>query len=692
MPIGSEAVYVDVDLVPSRGVGIDVKHFLVLDTLNPLRPIVGFNSFAPRSGRCSGTENMNGLMVHLPDSFLVPDVYSGSPYGVKPNASFVFLLPDLQTTWNGPSIARCSSEGPLYMRSSQKWPNNRNGDDLFGDGLTDTGGQGASSMSGLGGTIRLGELIGEEPIRHAIKINPWGAHLYFGPDRPGFRWPATSADNYANDPSHKNQYVGQNPELVMGSLLAVPTDITAQELGLLTEPGRKILFVLQHYGAYITEDAGWDVFDFIIQEGVEQEFEQAYGFSMKSDIWETEILKIAEVLQVIANNGPQRVGGGGTPLQPLACGLGVVGSSAFCEAVADSVITSVMIDLCPDSTLVVGNDHHFRAEVTPANLANQELIWFSLDTTVAQVDSSGRVHLIGPGETAVVVATIDTAAVDSCHFQVSNPIVFVQDLLSHWQFDSSQIDISGNNHPALLQGASFTSNRIQGSYALLLDGSDDWVDITHPSLQGSFDERTVMMWVNMDNRGPSSVIYEEGGGYNGLAIKVENARLYVRAKVASDVVDLSIPYTYRNYQHVAVTFDHGTVRLFHNGALVGSDSLPLGSMPSHGNPAALGATNGWDVWQGETGQFMKGKLDDVRIYARAISSSGVADIVEDFAASSLVPVQQPLSRTMLMPYPNPSSGIFWVAGESSMPIRVFDLSGALIMQEAQTTQQSPSQN
>ncbi|MEM9329660.1 MAG: hypothetical protein AAGA85_28630, partial [Bacteroidota bacterium] len=380
MPIGSEAVYQDIDLIPTRGVGIDVKHFLVLDTLDPLRSVVGFNSFAPRTGRCSGSEDMNGLTVHLPDDFLVPDAYSGSPYGVKPNASFVFLRPDRRTTWNGPTIARCASDGPLYIRSFQRWPNNRKGDDLFGDGVTDTGGQGASAMSGLGGTLRLGELIGDEPIRHAIKINPWGAHLFYGADRPGYKWPATAADNYANDPNHKNQYVGSNPELVMGALLAVSPDVTAEQLGLVTEPARKILFTLQYYGAYITEDAGWDVFDFIIEEGVEQEFEASYGFSMNGDLWESEILKIAEVLQVITNNGPDRIGGGGTPLQPMACSLGEVGSGSTCQALPPvEPIVVVLLDQCPDSTFLVGDEVLLSATIVHCEGPHPPLVWMTLD-------------------------------------------------------------------------------------------------------------------------------------------------------------------------------------------------------------------------------------------------------------------------------------------------------------------------
>ncbi|MEM0897997.1 MAG: hypothetical protein AAGJ79_14060, partial [Verrucomicrobiota bacterium] len=152
-------------------------------------------------------------------------------------------------------------------------------------------------------------MTGERPLRHAIKNSPLAHHLHYSEEVPGFRWPARSADRYANDPDHKNAYVGDSPQLVMGSLLAVKPEVKAEEIGLETEPDQLLLQVLHDYGAYICEDAGWDVFDFIIERGVEVEFEAEYGFSMKSDTWRKDVIRVAEQLCVIANNGPESIGG-----------------------------------------------------------------------------------------------------------------------------------------------------------------------------------------------------------------------------------------------------------------------------------------------------------------------------------------------------------------------------------------------
>ena len=71
--------------------------------------------------------------------------------------------------------------------------------DIYGEGIA--GAHGASGMSAIGGTIRLGELIPGGVIRHALKINLYcNINVALNMDgTPGYRWPAVSADGYAAD-------------------------------------------------------------------------------------------------------------------------------------------------------------------------------------------------------------------------------------------------------------------------------------------------------------------------------------------------------------------------------------------------------------------------------------------------------------------------------------------------------------
>ena len=309
MPIGSGAVYEPANFQNAAHVGVDIQHIMELNADDPQRDVLGSTTWGP--GRCTGTSNL-GFSLRVPDSWIVPDA-GNSPYGLTPNSNFAFRMPGSDMVFEGSVVSRCVAGGPVYMPDWMRWPNNRKQQSIKGNGLNG-GGQGASGMSALGGTIRLGELIHEAPIRHAIKINPWAEkYCYYSSAIPGYTWPAISADNYA-----PQQYKGTNPHIVMGSLFAIPPDVEVESLGLKTIPGKKLFFTLQNYGAYFTEDAAWDTWDIIVERGVELEFQQAYGFSMNSQTWRHELNALMKALHIVVNNAPERIGGGGVPIQPLA--------------------------------------------------------------------------------------------------------------------------------------------------------------------------------------------------------------------------------------------------------------------------------------------------------------------------------------------------------------------------------------
>ncbi|GAB5410798.1 MAG: hypothetical protein BalsKO_31630 [Balneolaceae bacterium] len=310
MPIGEGAVYKPVNFEAASNVGVDIQHLLITSTSDPERVVLSSPGFG--TGRCSGSIDL-GFSIRVPDNWIVPDA-GNSPYGNTPNSNFAILLPNGEDVFEGSVIARCESGGPIHLPEWMKYENNRKISSLKSNGL-EGGGQGASGMSALGGTIRLGELINDEPIRHAIKINPWAEKIvHYSEEYPGWKWPAISADNYASSLYNKNA----DSDILMGSLFAIPPEATIESTGITTKAAQKLFFALQNYGVYFTEDAAWDTWDIIVERNVELEFEQEYGFSMNSDIWKSELNMLMQSLYVITNNSPASIGGGGTPREPLA--------------------------------------------------------------------------------------------------------------------------------------------------------------------------------------------------------------------------------------------------------------------------------------------------------------------------------------------------------------------------------------
>ena len=307
-PIGSEAEYIDAQIDTAAHATAEVNYFYTLSADDPLRPVYAPGNWGP--GRSTGTQYRN-IALPIADDLLVPDATDKD----TPNNAAAFLLPDGRTLIQLNPLTRDRVGGTITgWRSAAE--------DLYGDGIE--GGQGGSGLSSLGGTLRQGELIGDEPIRHALKVNLFG-QKYFSYSQPsegtsggqGFRWPATRADDYAS----LSTYGGSVPELAMGSLLAIPPEITSESLGLQTEPGRKLFDAFQDYGAYVADNTNWDAHAIAVEQSALEEFEAYYGYDFEGTdgLFYDDYMQLFESLHVVSNNGPDNIGGGGVPrVEPVS--------------------------------------------------------------------------------------------------------------------------------------------------------------------------------------------------------------------------------------------------------------------------------------------------------------------------------------------------------------------------------------
>ena len=297
-PIGSKAIYKAANLEASSSTSSDIELLFKVTNKDPFTKL-----YAPGSwvDRCSGTNSPTGnpndeIYIRFPQNKIVPDVTPSH----TPNNVSTILQPDGTTIIGIAPLARCKAGGPVYGWYSKK-------QSLFGKGIT--GGHGGSRLSGIGGTIRQGELISDRPIDHVLKLNVWG-EKYLNYDEkdetPGYRWPAKVADSYA-----AKEYGGSEPHFQMGALLAIPKQVNPQSLNLKSKPALKLFYTLQNYGAYVVDDSYRNVTAFNLQQGVPEEFKQTYGYdfetSDRNSQWFQEYFALVESLHIIANNSPERM-------------------------------------------------------------------------------------------------------------------------------------------------------------------------------------------------------------------------------------------------------------------------------------------------------------------------------------------------------------------------------------------------
>ena len=303
-PIGAAAHYVHAGLKRSRQYGVFAEEEIII--LEPSAPLTAvFENHADWQPGVDRT-TIDGPMIAklpIPPHFTTQEHIPGTP-----NHVVAILQTDGRTIHNSQPFTR--GQPSSHATSHYVYP----ASDLYGDGIA--GAHGGSGLSGLGGTIRLGELVPGGSIPHAMKIvmhSKWYAYRW--DSTPGYRWPATKADGHAS----LLTYRGFVAALEMGALLAVRPDFPMHQLQ--TAPGTIVAQAMMDYGAYVCDSAGWDAFylatEWSPQGRVLDEFRQAWGFDFlmqdPAHPWSQDIALIIEHLHVVDNNHANSIGGGGKP-------------------------------------------------------------------------------------------------------------------------------------------------------------------------------------------------------------------------------------------------------------------------------------------------------------------------------------------------------------------------------------------
>jgi hypothetical protein len=317
MPIGSAATYTPADIKPATGTTLETDDDVIVLTPTALSAAIYTNTadWDPTMSRCP----MGGPLLFsapMPSSFVVPD-----PMAQTPNSGLAVLLSDLRTIKQTQPFARCTAAESAT--SHYVFPDV----DLYGAGIP--GAHGGSGLSAIGGTVRLGELRPSgDPPHHVLKLELYAAENYYndGKQADCFHWPATGCDGYFDMSGSSLEYGGTNPSLGPGSLLAIPTATTLASLGLSTMPAQQLAWTLQNYGAYLVDDTAWSAVALCVENGAagsfEAQFMSDWGFpidtSGTSGAFAEDMVKIYAALSVVTNNTASTIGGGGTPLQPLA--------------------------------------------------------------------------------------------------------------------------------------------------------------------------------------------------------------------------------------------------------------------------------------------------------------------------------------------------------------------------------------
>jgi hypothetical protein len=207
-------------------------------------------------------------------------------------------------------------------------------------------------------------------------------------------------------------------------------------------------------------------------------------------------------------------------------------------------------------------------------------------------------------------------------------------LQASYKFDSKTettiIDSSVNkNNGDTQNGVTWIEEGKLGG-AIKFKGDNSYVLLTGNNskpkfMQDAFKLRSISMWVKADKTKGTQILYDEGGGEAGFAIKIENGQL--KAAVTENNKKAEVATTFsdtKSWHHVAVVFNEGNLDLYMDGQCIQSVTAEFKSVSLHNSSGGIGKRFESDAF-GETGDgaYFKGKLDEVQIYTIPLQNKDI---------------------------------------------------------------------
>ena len=205
----------------------------------------------------------------------------------------------------------------------------------------------------------------------------------------------------------------------------------------------------------------------------------------------------------------------------------------------------------------------------------------------------------------------------------------VPDPLAHWPMENNANDAVGLLHGTATGGAGFdTADARQGSAALSLDGTNDWVDLSphEASFPLGDSARSVAAWFKAGAGYQNRSFFHYGADNNGQRFAITADRTAVSVAVHGHRWGVSGLSLSDDWHHVAVVYEAGgesdTIRIYLDGVLQTAGNLEGSSQTMNtqaGSNAGIGRKGEGDV-------HYDGKIDDVRLYGVALTQAQVTTL------------------------------------------------------------------
>lgn len=279
--------------------------------------------------------------------------------------------------------------------------------------------------------------------------------------------------------------------------------------------------------------------------------------------------------------------------------------------------------------------YHFKIE-TNTEAATYKVYINGLQ---ASSNTTGTTITEFPYPTTITPTSVELYGNSMVYFDDVKLYETTPELVAYYPFNGNANDESGNENHGTVNGATLTTDKDgNADSAYAFDGIDNYIYVPHSnSLDITGNEITISMWLYNDNpdtsntwKGISKGGYDVGNGYELLFTNYPTANGKTSLNIGGGGYFTSSFNTYSNqWIMLTGTFNNGVGKVYINGIEQPYTTQGSINLAASTSDLYIGTRNPPNNYDG----FVKGKIDEVRIYASALTDAEVLNLYNSSALS-----------------------------------------------------------
>lgn len=212
-------------------------------------------------------------------------------------------------------------------------------------------------------------------------------------------------------------------------------------------------------------------------------------------------------------------------------------------------------------------------------------------------------------------------------------------LIAHYPFNRNAQDQSENNLDGIVHGATPNPDRKGNrNSAYRFDGVDDYISVPHNDLLNLSDNFSISLWANVASvqspeDGINDILRKWNGNAEGYPFSIsylnpladdfqEDRILYARydgQQCDNSAISHSPQITNDRYIHIVMIREGNKIRTYIDNEMTGEVTDPTTCSTANTADMTIGA-------RGNLVRFFKGRIDDIRLYDRALTDIEIANL------------------------------------------------------------------